>query len=523
MDNSAPIKQPVPPALPLPAEATLRRFEPVAGVGRMALFIVGLVALGNWLLWEQLPGIGSGLYALCLSGSILLNRPGLTCAPRHAAMLALLVLAAVQTAIRPSMSNALVSCGLLLVLAGDTGLPGLKPVWLRWLRTCVAAVAFVVGWVIFIRSLYCCMASGGGKIGSRVTRFWSVSWLALLLAAGFGLLLVSGNAVLKNVFEKLYTWLIRAEWEIPMPGVTQILFWGVLATAVLVLLLPRAGKWTGERCRGEVPSFGVRDPRLARLRSLFALVAVNVLFLLVNSLDVFVLWLDGRLPDGVGYASYLHSGVWSLIFAVLLSAVVITLVFQQDASVSHSRWLKGLALVWVGQNLFLELGVVLRLTLYIDAYNYLTPRRVYVVVFLILVAAGYGLLTRHILFRRSLKQLLLGNALAVFVLFYLLQFANVPRLVADYNYRKWLENPEVNIVQSDLQGVLGAEVIPLLVRVAESGLEVEAVSDAQNELRFGDELKHYDGWWPLIDWQSWTLRRAQLASFLDAYHEENLH
>ncbi|MBC2594358.1 DUF4173 domain-containing protein [Ruficoccus amylovorans] len=522
MDNRTPIKQPVPSALPLLAEVPLRRFEPVAGAARMAFFLVGLVALGNWLLWEQLPGAGSGLYALCLGGAILLNRPGLKSSPRHAVMLTLLVLAAVQTAIRPSMSNALVSWGLLLVLAGDTGLPGLKPVWLRWLRVCVAAVEFVAAWVVFIRSLYCRMADGGGRIGGQVARVWNASWLALLLAAGFGGLLVSGNAVLKNVFEKLYTWLIRAEWDIPMPGFVQILFWGALATAALVLLLPRAGKWTGARCRQEVPSFEVKDPQLARLRSLLAFAAVNVIFLLVNSLDVFVLWLDGRLPEGVGYASYLHSGVWSLIFAVLLSAVVMTLIFQQDASVSHSRWLKGLALVWIGQNLFLVLGVVLRLALYIDAYTYLTPRRVYVVVFLILVVAGYGLLTRHIFFRRSLKQLLLGNVLAVFVLFYLLQFVNVPRLVADCDYRKWLENPEVNIVQSDLEGVLGVEMIPLLIRVAESGLEVEAVSDAQNELRFGDEFKSYDAWWLLADWQSWTLHRAQLASLLEAYREENL-
>ncbi len=498
-------------------------FVPVARVGRVAFSLLVLVALGDWLLWEQAVGLSSGLYALLLAAGILLNRSGMTWHWRHGLQVGLLALAAIQTALRPSLSNALVSWTLLLVIAGDTALPALRPVWLRWGRAAFSALGFFVSWAVFVRSLAWWTKQQPGGAGRRLARLWSVIWLAVLMMLGFGTLLISGNVILHGVFKRLYKNYIHVLWDISLPHPAHIVFWGILATVALVLLMPRVGRWSGERCRREVPTFAVTDPTLARWRSLLALGAVNVLFFFANSLDVLYLWAERELPEGVGYAGYVHRGVWSLILVVLLSALVLTLIFQQDASVSGSRWLKGLALLWIGQNLFLELGVVMRLTLYINAHAYLTPKRVYVMVFLSLVAVGYGLLVRHILWRRSFKQLLLGNALAVFGLFYLLQFINVPRLVADYDYQMWLKNPRYNIMQKDLYAVLGSEMAPLAVRVAESGLDVPAVLDAREQLRFGEWRGIYGKRWsPWGPWQSWTLRRAQLYQLLKVYAAENL-
>jgi hypothetical protein len=522
---------PVPPALPpqgMPARVTIidpverRPFVPLAHVGRLGVSLLAAVCLGDWLLWEQSPGLSSGLYALILAGVVFINRPGLVKNRWHGVQLLLLACTAVQTAIHPSLSNALVTGTLLLVIAGDTALPALRPAWLRWARALVSVLAFMATWVSFWRSLGRGPVGRTGGVGRRLARLWSVSWLALVLAVGFGVVLGVGNAMLRDVFINGYDWLVSVLWDIRLPDPLNVIFWGLLATVALVLLVPRGGKWTGVRCRKEIPSFPVADPLTARLRSVLALAAVNALFFFVNTLDVVYLWAGQGLPRGVTYAEYVHHGVGSLIFAVILSAVVLTLIFQQDASVTPSLWLKGLALLWIAQNLFLEVGVLLRLTDYIDAYGYLTPRRVYVVIFLILVTTGYGLLARHILVRRSLKQLLLGNALAVFMLFYLLQFVNVPRLVADYDYRLWLEHPENNIVRARLQHALGDEMIPLLVRVAGSGLEAEAVTDAQNNLRLYEDLRYLDEWGLWRDWQSWTLRKQQLSRELTAFQTANL-
>jgi mannose/fructose/N-acetylgalactosamine-specific phosphotransferase system component IIC len=512
----------------LPARVTIidpperRPFVPLAHVGRLAASLLVAVCLGDWLLWGQSPGLAFGLYTLVLAVLVFVNRPGLVWNRWHGVQLLLLACAAAQTAVRPSLSNALVTGTLLLVIAGDTALPALRPTWLRWARALVSALAFMAAWVTFWRSL----GQGGegrtGGVGQRLTRLWSVSWLALVLAVCFGVVLGLGNAMLRDVFINGYDWLVSVLWGVRLPDPLNVIFWGLLATVALVLLVPRAGKWTGAHARREIPGFPVADPLTARLRSVLALAAVNALFFFVNTLDVAYLWAGRGLPDGVTYAGYVHHGVGSLIFAVILSALVLTLIFQQDASVTPSIWLKGLALLWIAQNLFLEVGVLLRLARYVDAYGYLTPRRVYVVVFLILVAAGYGLLVRHILVRRSLKQLLLGNVLAVFMLFYLLQFANVPRLVADYDYQLWLEHPERNIMQTELGAVLGDEMIPLLVRVAESGIPSEAVTDAQYKLRFNEDFHHLDEWGLWRDWQSWTLRKQQLSRELTAYQAANL-
>jgi hypothetical protein len=64
--------------------------------------------------------------------------------------------------------------------------------------------------------------------------------------------------------------------------------------------------------------------------------------------------------------------------------------------------------------------------------------------------------------------------------------------------------------------------IPLLVRVAESGIPSEAVTDAQYKLRFNEDFHHLDEWGLWRDWQSWTLRKQQLSRELTAYQAANL-
>ena len=89
------------------------------------------------------------------------------------------------------------------------------------------------------------------------------------------------------------------------------------------------------------------------------------------------------------YSEYVHEGVFSLIAAVLLSAVVLSGIFLQDSAVTGRGWLKGLAHLWILQNLVLIAGVFLRLKLYVDAYQF-TVLRVYVACFLALVRSASG-------------------------------------------------------------------------------------------------------------------------------------
>ncbi len=504
-----------PPQLPgaIGASSEVKR---IPHVGRIAASLLLLVIIGDYFLWGHHVGLSAAFYAVLLAAAICLNRPKLVWKRRHGVELGLLLLASIQTALRPSLSNGLVLGALLLIIAGDTCLSSLRPVWARWLSAAASVFSFFRTWKEFFQST---AGLGNEKLPglkSGIARVIQVSSLAVLLAVLFGLLLGSGNAVLRNSFDRGFQGLMDVLGMITLPEFGRIFFWGLLATVALVLLLPRAASWAGNLGECELPTFAVKDIKLERLRSLLALIVVNVLFLFTNTFDVLYLWTDRSLPEGVGYSQYVHEGVWSLGFAVVLSALVITAIFQQDGLVTSSRWVKWLAMIWIAQNLLLEVGVLMRIHLYVDAH-WLTPKRVYVVLFLALVAVGYLQLARQVLAPQfNLKRLLLGNALAIFCLFYLVQFINVPRIAADYNYRQWREDPERNVMQMDFGQVLGDEMIPLAVRVAESGLDVEAMVDARILLKKNGDLR-----WNLdegmSDWQEWTWRKDQLRELVRKY------
>jgi len=146
----------------------------------------------------------------------------------------------------------------------------------------------------------------------------------------------------------------------------------------------------------------------------------------------------------VTYSGYVHRGVDSLIVTVILSAFVLTTIFQQALNVTQRRELKALGIFWIAQNLFLLLSVALRLKLYIEAYD-MTVTRLSVLIFLALVAVGYVLLTVKITTGKSLSWLVGGCVLAVFATFYLTQFFNLAGCSANYNVARWEKDRTRNL------------------------------------------------------------------------------
>jgi hypothetical protein len=214
-----------------------------------------------------------------------------------------------------------------------------------------------------------------------------------------------------------------------------------VVVAVLPLLRPvQVSAWWW-RWTHQLPRWPELVPgNLAVGGSALILGALNVLFLAANAADAFFLWTGRALPAGVTYSQYVHHGVNSLIATVLLSAFLLTAIFQQAPGVAGRRGLKALALVWIAQNFFLILSVVLRLKLYLEAYD-MTVARLGVIIFLALVAAGYALLTIKIVRDKSLSWLVGGGVLAIFATFYLTQFLDLAGWTANYNVTQWEKNP----------------------------------------------------------------------------------
>jgi len=250
------------------------------------------------------------------------------------------------------------------------------------------------------------------------------------------------------------------------------------------------------------------DRGVAIWQSCAVFAVLNVLFFVVNTIDVIYLWSRTALPGNVSFSAFVHQGVYSLIFAVLLSAAVIAVVFQQEVNVTRHRALKTLAWVWIAQNLLLIAGVFLRLKLYVDAYQ-LSELRVYVGCFLLLVTVGFGLLALHVWRSGNLSTLIWRNTIATFVLFFIVQFPDVADWVARFNVEQWRREPGRTLDLAYLEA-LGPGAWPSLCAVASSkGANAATTVHAQQiveRIASGQIDRRMNS-----DWRSYQARRELLS------------
>jgi hypothetical protein len=232
---------------------------------------------------------------------------------------------------------------------------------------------------------------------------------------------------------------------------------------------------------------------------------LNALFFVVNTIDVVYLWQRASLPTGVEPRTYLHEGVHSISAAAVLSAIVLSLLFQQGPAVTQSRALKTLAHLWTIQNFVLIAGVFLRLKLFVDV-SLLTEKRIYVGCFLLLVATGFIFLTVHVERGAQLGRVLWRNAVATFVLFYVIQFVDVVGIAARSNVARWEKGWPFDV---HYHAGLSASAWPVLLRVARDTRRSQDAAEARKELRriVGEEQTRTGR----SDWRSWQARRAQHA------------
>jgi len=286
---------------------------------------------------------------------------------------------------------------------------------------------------------------------SRAILRWArIAIPPLLLSLGFALFLWFGNAIFA---ETINSWLMQVfdfVLNFEFPSHTRILFWAV-SGILLTLLLGSGSSSTllvsiDRRLQGS-PRL-TKDTTVSLWRTRILLVAVNVIYIGADATDVAYLWMDAELPAGVTYSEYTHQGVYNLIASVLLVGLVLSMVFRQAQDITHSFSIKPLSYAWIAQNLFLVSGAALRLKIYVETYH-ISLLRLYVLCFLVLVAAGFVILTVKIARDRSFAWLIASNLMAVFVLFFVMQFMNTRAFVANYNFDAELQNPD-GVVDLDL-------------------------------------------------------------------------
>lgn len=400
--------------------------------------LAAMTALADFCLWRPNPGVSVGVFALGAMAIIVLNRRGIRWTWRGACLVALICGAVVESAIGVCFSNVLVLMVLMPALAAETYYEPLRSGWSRWSEGIWSMAKTPLRWVWLLREVAKetrhiePMPPGSVRNAARI--LWIVvPGLAVTLL--FALILGSGNAI----FAKLTAdWTAAVcDWIFQHLTIWRFLFWGFVAWVALPLLRPSPAPKSERFWTREIPRLPeLASSATARMQSAVTLGLLNALFCCVNTIDVVYLWARQALPADVSYSAFVHRGVFSLIVAVLFSAVLLAGMFQQARSVSGWTPLRLLGLVWIGQNLVLLAGVLLRVKLYVDAFN-LTVTRVNLVFFLALVAIGFVLLAIHVWRQRTLGWLVGANVLAAFFLFYTVQFLDTAGFVANYNVDLW--------------------------------------------------------------------------------------
>lgn len=470
--------------------------EPPVRLRRLLLGLAIAVAMFDLCFWDaSAMGFSVAVFFAALAGIIMGNRESRG-GKYTTVLLALLAGSAVVAAVETGVINTLVLLILIIVLAGETFFGEIESPWGRWFSQGVALV-FAPGRIFWLAARLMEAAFGGGVgwtgglIGGCL-----LAVPALVLALVFGSLLATGNAVFGSWTNSFFDWLWKELALYLNPA--RIALWFLAAFLILPLLRPAQvsawwWKWTENLPR--LPE--ILPTRAALFSSGLVLVVLNLLFLVANVADALFLWSGQALPAGVDPKAYVHEGVNALIVTVILSAIVLTALFQQTLKVVERRELKILAYAWILQNLFLMLSVAEKLRRYIVTYQ-MTVARLSVFIFLALVGIGFILLTIKIVQDRSISWLIGGCVLAVFVTFYLTQFLDLAGWSANYNVAQ-MEKDRGHVFDSKTMCQWGADVWPALRRAHELDPANPDISAAWQAAHTSLDYTDRSG----LDWRHW--------------------
>lgn len=140
--------------------------------------------------------------------------------------------------------------------------------------------------------------------------------------------------------------------------------------------------------------------------ALLTLILLNLLILLVNTIDVYKVWFNFSFEKGMNLSEELHSGTYLLILSILLSIGVIVYFFRGNINfLQKNKPLKIMAYVWIVQNFILAITVVVKCMYYINFHG-LAYKRIGVLMFLAVVFFGLVIMLVKINKQKSVFYLL---------------------------------------------------------------------------------------------------------------------
>lgn len=294
------------------------------------------------------------------------------------------------------------------------------------------------------------------------------------------------------------------------------------------------------------PLFGNRvGPQHEMQSGIILFTLLNLLLLLLNVLDLRYMWFGNKIPEGMTYSEYLHQGTGALIASIVLAEIIILFYFSGALNFSkNSHHLKGLAYVWVAQNIFLVVSTMYRNLLYINEYS-LTYKRVGVFVYLFLCVAGLAFTFIKIRQAKSNWYLFRKNGWIFYAVLVISCCFNWNLFISNYNL-KMAENKNKEVDKNYLLKMMPAN-IPQLVAMNDSlqhknmsedgradAVELLIASSSESETNnnyfsmekpftqtLGQAIYNFSFNWQNNQWQSFCLARNKVYKDLVSLNSQN--
>ncbi len=360
------------------------------------LAALSLVALADWLFWQRdFIATGIGWLALAWVAGIVVAVPAVR---RDRRALFAAACAASFAAVHlwdPSLLSWWLFWGALMmaVLLPRQERFGDAFFWLQQQFWTALAAAF--GPVMDLKRIY-----AARRAGLPVDLARTLPMMALPLVGGglFIALFASANPILDRLFMKI---------SLPEMRIARGLLWIFLFFIAWSAFRPRRVKRALAIPLGEMALL----ERVPPASIILSLAIFNAIFAVQNLLDIVVLWGGAGLPEGMTYAEYAHRGAYPLIVTALLAGQFVITLLRPGSATARRPVIRRLVLAWVAQNIFLVASAMLRLDLYVEAYQ-LTPLRLAAFVWMLLVALGLALICWRVLAGKSAAWLVNANAAA---------------------------------------------------------------------------------------------------------------
>ena len=219
------------------------------------------------------------------------------------------------------------------------------------------------------------------------------------------------------------------------------------------------------------------------------LAILNILLLMLNSLDLSFMFGGADLPDGITYSEYVHKGVGNLIFSVVLVILITMYFFRGQLNFfkgsGGSKAVRILAFLWLVQNLIMLISTAFRNQYYISEYS-LTYKRIGVYVWLVLTAVGLITTFYKIGAKKSMWYLIRINSWSFLIVIILLGSTNWDMLIAKYNTRNIAEN--FDDLDFEYLMNLNSNAMPIIYEALED-IDTETLFQSESTAQMYDDLR----------------------------------